>query len=207
MTSGINKQTGKNHKFIDRTGSRNGRLLFKEYLGVNAHKHGIWMAICDCGKSVKTSTPHKTKSCGCLRSELMSNIQKSKALPPDERKKRQLENRKRQHAKRRSDPIKSMQSRLSRLHRWCLSYVSAIKTSPTFEQLGYTPSEFKTHIEKQFHDGMCWENMSDWQIDHITPMASAKDIDDVIRLNQLSNLRPMWAKLNNKKNNKIEFLI
>lgn len=41
MPSGI-ANTGVSHRFKDRTGDRNGRLLFTKYLGVNEHRHGIW---------------------------------------------------------------------------------------------------------------------------------------------------------------------
>lgn len=101
--------------------------------------------------------------------------------------------------RRRADPIAVMHARLSRLHRHALSQVGAIKTSPTFEQLGYTVAEFVTHIERQFVKGMGWHNMSEWQIDHIVPVSEAKTERDVIALNQLSNLRPMWAAENNAK--------
>jgi hypothetical protein len=92
-----------------------------------------------------------------------------------------------------------MQARLSRLHRHALKQVGAIKKSPTFEQLGYTVEEFVRHIERQFLPGMGWHNMSEWQIDHIVPVAEAATERDVIALNQLPNLRPMWATENNAK--------
>jgi hypothetical protein len=95
-----------------------------------------------------------------------------------------------------------MQARVSRLHRHALAQVGAIKTSPTFEQLGYTVDEFVAHIERQFVKGMGWHNMGQWQLDHVLPVSGAKDISDVVALNQLSNLRPMWAQDNNRKKNK-----
>jgi hypothetical protein len=95
-----------------------------------------------------------------------------------------------------------MQARLSRLHRHALAMVGAIKTSPTFEQLGYTAEEFVAHIERQFVKGMGWHNMREWQIDHIIPVSEAKTEQDVVALNQLSNLRPMWADQNNAKKDK-----
>jgi hypothetical protein len=208
MPKGLNGVTGVSHKFKNRIGSRNERLLFIEYLGVDSHKHGIWLAKCDCGNTTKTTTPHLTKSCGCLRKEKTRKLGLSSRFLSDSER---LESRKisaaKQREKRKSCPVKSMAARLSRLHRHALAQVNAIKTSPTFEALGYTAFEFKEHIEKQFVDGMSWENMSEWQIDHIYPISLAKDIDDVKRLNQLSNLRPLWAKENNLKKNKLVNLI
>jgi hypothetical protein len=208
MPKGLDSFTGVSHKFKDRLGSRNGRLIFIEYLGVDCHKHGIWLAQCDCGNKTQTTTPHTTKSCGCIRRENAKKIGLSRRILSDEER---IYNRKfsaaKQREKRKVCPIKSMASRLSRLHRHALAQINAIKTSPTFESLGYSAFDFKCHIEKQFLEGMSWENMSEWQIDHIQPISLAKTIDDVKRLNQLSNLRPLWAKDNNLKKNKLVTLL
>ena len=202
MPSGVDTATGVSHRFKDRTGTRNGRLLFTKYLGVDEHKHGVWEAVCDCGSVTTTSQPHSKKSCGCLQREIASATQKAKALPAEERTRRMLANRVRQRQRRKTDPRSAMQSRLSRLHRHALSQVGAIKTSKTFEQLGYTASEFVRHIERQFLPKMGWHNMSEWQVDHIIPVSSATSEEDVVALNQLSNLRPMWAVDNNAKKDK-----
>jgi hypothetical protein len=205
MAKGINQETGKSHKYIDRVGTRSGRLLFTRNLGQSKHKHSIWEAICDCGKITSTATPGKTRSCGCLRSEMMAELgRSSKKENPISKTK---EYRKQMMKKLRSNPYYSMQARLSRLHRHALSQVNAIKTSPTFTELGYTVNEFVVHIEKQFAPAMSWSNMKDWQIDHIIPASTAKTRSDVVALNQLSNLRPMWADENNAKKNKIETLL
>jgi hypothetical protein len=207
MTKGINPETSKSHRFIDRAGQRNGRLLFLENIGIDNHKHTIWRAICDCGNIATTTTPSKTKSCGCIRREQMRNLGGKNVLPTEERKRRHNIRRAKVRSERKNSPVKNMAARLSRLHRHAIAQVSAIKTSATFEQLGYTPEEFKDHIEKQFSKGMGWSNMKDWQIDHIIPICTAITLEDVCRLNQLSNLRPMWAKENNVKSNKIVSLL
>jgi len=204
---GVNKSTGKSHKFIDRTGMRNGRLLITHYLGVNKHQKTVWAAVCDCGKETTTATPTKTQSCGCLQKEIVAEIRRSKALPYAEKLQRQKLSRKKIKAKQASNPVAVMHSRLSRLHRWAIAKVGAIKSSPTFEQLGYTVDEFVAHLEKQFLPNMGWHNMGEWQIDHITPISTAKTVDDVVALNQLSNLRPLWSKENNQKKNKIVSLL
>lgn len=207
MTSGVNPKTGKHYRFKNRQGTRNGRLVFIRVVGVNIHKHQIWEAVCDCGNIVETSSAHKTKSCGCLQREKASLRQIARKLPPEIKKQRIRDSAKKQRLKQKSCKIKSMQSRLSRLHRHALNRIGVLKTSPTFEELGYTVDDFVKHIEKQFIGKMSWENMNLWQIDHITPVSSAKTTEDVFALNQLSNLRPMWAVENNKKNNKKEFLL
>ena len=205
MPSGISKDTGRHHRFNDMSGKRNGRLVFIANTGQSKHRHQIWSALCDCGKTTSTTTPRKTKSCGCLRAEMMAELgRSSKKENPISRTK---EYRKKIKQKLKSNPSYVMQARLSRLHRHALSQVNAIKTSPTFTELGYTVNEFVVHIEKQFAPAMSWSNMNDWQIDHIIPASTAKTRSDVVALNQLSNLRPMWADENNAKKNKIETLL
>lgn len=206
MPKGINEETKKSHRFIDRSGSRRGRLTFISFSHKNSNKHSVWKCLCDCGSECLVSDP-KTKSCGCLRREVAAKTQRAKRLPDEVRAQRLKENAERQRMLRKASPVRSMQARLSRLHRHAIAMVGSIKTSPTFESLGYTAEELRVHIEKQFLKGMSWENMRDWQIDHIIPISSAKTESDVVALNQLSNLRPMFSKDNNAKKNKIESLL
>jgi hypothetical protein len=70
--------------------------------------------------------------------------------------------------------------------------------------LGCSISEFKKHLELQFLDGMSWENRRLWHIDHIIPLALAKNEDQLIRLNHYTNLRPLWAKDNLVKSARYE---
>ena len=60
-----------------------------------------------------------------------------------------------------------------------------------------------THLEKQFADGMTWENRGEWEIDHITPLATAQTEDDIIRLNHYTNLQPLWRHDNRTKSAKL----
>jgi hypothetical protein len=50
---------------------------------------------------------------------------------------------------------------------------------------------------------MSWENRSEWHIDHIVPLSSAKSEAEIIFLNHYSNLQPLWAKDNIQKSNKM----
>lgn len=77
------------------------------------------------------------------------------------------------------------------------------KKSLTHEILGCSYSEFKTHIESQFIDGMSWDNRSEWHIDHKIPVSSAKTEEELIALNHYSNLQPLWALDNMKKGAKM----
>jgi hypothetical protein len=79
------------------------------------------------------------------------------------------------------------------------------KHNTTFELIGCTPEFLKEHIEKQFQPGMTWDNNSidGWHIDHIIPLDSAKNEEDVKRLCHYTNLQPLWAEQNIKKGNKL----
>jgi hypothetical protein len=81
------------------------------------------------------------------------------------------------------------------------------KSSSTAVILGCDWDQFKRHIELQFLPGMSWENTPEWHIDHIVPLASANDVEEVIALSHFTNLQPLWAKDNLRKSDKITRLI
>jgi len=70
------------------------------------------------------------------------------------------------------------------------------KTNKTFELLGYTIEELMTHLEKQFTEGMTWDNYGEWHVDHIRPMTSfnftSSDDPEFKECWDLSNLQPLW---------------
>ena len=71
----------------------------------------------------------------------------------------------------------------------------------------YTLTDLQGHLEKQFKEGMTWDNYGEWQIDHIIPVSAFNftkpEHIDFKRCWALKNLQPMWAKENQKKYNKI----
>lgn len=76
--------------------------------------------------------------------------------------------------------------------------------------LPYTVDDLARHLERQFSNGMTWENYgSYWHVDHITPI-SAFDPSNEEQFSQcwaLANLRPLTAAENLAKNARREFLI
>lgn len=77
------------------------------------------------------------------------------------------------------------------------------KAGSAISDLGCSIEEFKIYIEKQFKEGMTWDNWSrtGWHIDHITPLDSF-DLDKKEEFTvacHYSNLRPLWAKDNLSK--------
>ena len=80
---------------------------------------------------------------------------------------------------------------------------SAPKNDRTESILGCSFMDFKKHIEKQFKEGMTFDNYGEWQIDHIIPLSTANTIDEVKKLCHYTNLQPLWASENRKKSDKI----
>jgi hypothetical protein len=77
------------------------------------------------------------------------------------------------------------------------------KKNKTFNYIGCTPQFLKEYLETKFVSGMSWDNHGEWHIDHIIPLSSAKNEDDVYTLCHYTNLQPLWAEENLRKNNKI----
>lgn len=69
---------------------------------------------------------------------------------------------------------------------------------------GLSEEEFKKYMEKQFQDGMSWDNYGEWHIDHIVPCASF-DLNKSHHVEECfyyTNLQPLWAEDNRRKSNK-----
>lgn len=79
------------------------------------------------------------------------------------------------------------------------------RTSRAFDLVGCSPLEFKAHLESQFVTGMHWGNHgtgeSDWQIDHVRPLASfdMSNSDQQKEAFSWKNLKPEWARVNASK--------
>ena len=91
------------------------------------------------------------------------------------------------------------------------SLVAGGRSRKMERELGYTPSDLRKHLSRQFTKGMTWEEFSkgNIHIDHIVPQA-AFDLSDPDQWRQcwcLSNLRPCWASENRRKSASLEFLI
>jgi uncharacterized Zn finger protein (UPF0148 family) len=67
----------------------------------------------------------------------------------------------------------------------------------TFSFFSYTIEDLIQHLEKQFTEGMTWDNYGKWHIDHIRPdcsfnYKSVKD-EEFQKCWALENLQPLWA--------------
>ena len=97
------------------------------------------------------------------------------------------------------DPLYAFKSRLRNCVSGSFRRIGLNKPTNTLKLLGCTWQEAKEHIEKQFVEGMTWDNRcSVWQIDHIRPVCSFT-IEDVHLMNHITNLRPLFIKDNREK--------
>ena len=105
--------------------------------------------------------------------------------------------------RRRSDPMLRLKDAIRGSIR---AYLGSKKTrrGSTFEIVGCTPDFLRGHLERQFKDGMTWENYgSHWHVDHRIPLASGNSADEVKGLSHWTNLQPLEALENIIKSDKI----
>lgn len=71
-----------------------------------------------------------------------------------------------------------------------------VKSGHADELLGYSTEQLRDHLEKQFVEGMTWENHGTgpgtWQVDHVRPVNQFPLDASPDEVNALSNLRPLW---------------
>lgn len=102
--------------------------------------------------------------------------------------------------KRLNDPNKNelhkLRSRLNKL------LIGKQKSKNMLKILGCENIEqFKNHFEKQFKNGMNWDNYGNkygWQVDHIKPCKeyNLTNANEVLECFNINNLRPVWPKEN-----------
>ena len=107
-------------------------------------------------------------------------------------------------ARRESDPVFVLNQRMSHQIRQALL---CKKERQRWEALvGYTVRDLRERLESCFTEGMGWDNMSEWHIDHIRPKTSftyTTTADPAFKeCWSLTNLQPLWAHDNLTKSAK-----
>jgi len=104
----------------------------------------------------------------------------------------------------REDPAFSIMCRLRRRVNQAIKRQGATKSKATMKLLGCTLAFFRSYIEKQFVDGMTWENRDKWHIDHRVPCAAFNMLDPLEQRYCFwyKNHQPMWANDNLCKKDK-----
>ena len=85
----------------------------------------------------------------------------------------------------------------------------SVKSRRTIELIGCTVEYLMEHLEKQFQEGMTWDNYGEWHIDHIRPCASFDFSDEAQQKECFNyrNLQPLWAEDNFRKSDKYEGVV
>lgn len=113
-----------------------------------------------------------------------------------------------QRSKAKTDPMFRLnRSIASQVHR-------ALKGAKQYRRwvdlAGYSIEDLRKHLEKQFQDGMTWENYgrNGWHVDHKIPRSvfnyTKPEHPDFKKAWAMSNLQPMWAGENLSKGNTLE---
>jgi len=119
--------------------------------------------------------------------------------------KKRFANSKNEYKKRKKieDPIYAMAERIRSRTALAFKNNGFKKQSRTEKMLGCTFKQFSKHIEKQFTDGISWDNRGDWHLDHIIPLFCATTIEGLEKLSHYANIRPLWAADNLLKSNNL----
>ena len=106
--------------------------------------------------------------------------------------------------RRQYDPIHKLSTNIKSRIRESIKRKGYSKKTGTYQILGCSFEEFKTHIESQWEEWMNWNNHGlyngeenyGWDLDHIIPLSSGKSEEDIIRLNHYSNIQPLCSYIN-----------
>jgi hypothetical protein len=79
------------------------------------------------------------------------------------------------------------------------------KSQKSVDIVGCGWGELRDYLESKFTDGMTWDNMNLWHVDHIIPLVTAKTEEQVLALCHYSNLQPLWAADNLSKSTKLNY--
>jgi hypothetical protein len=107
---------------------------------------------------------------------------------------------------RKEDPMYRLENNIRARIRISFKVSRWNKNNKTKDILGCDYNMLKNHIESLFTDGMTWNKIgNEIHIDHIIPVSSAKNEEELIKLNHYTNLQPLWAKDNLIKSNKTNY--
>ncbi len=101
--------------------------------------------------------------------------------------------------RRKKDPVFALKENVRAVTRNAFKRKRWNKGTQTHDLLGCDWIELKAWIESLFANGMSWDNMGEWHIDHKIPLASASTVEELRELCRFTNLQPLWARDNLSK--------
>jgi len=105
--------------------------------------------------------------------------------------------------KRKADPIYKLTRNIRNRIGLAIKAKNFAKNYRTNEYLGISYAKYKVYLERVFEKGMTWENYGQWHIDHIIPLASATNEEELKLLFHYTNTQPLWADENFSKGYKM----
>jgi len=111
-----------------------------------------------------------------------------------------------------SNPRRTLNGKFAQMHRSILGQtlhrLGTKKQGHSVEQLGYSATTLKEHLEHHWQPGMSWFNygkgVGKWSIDHTRPIVSFNHNASANEVSALNNLKPMWYVENSSKGDKWE---
>jgi len=180
---------------------RRGALLYpgKDLYDMAVYKNTMTPLILSCVVHGQYSIrPHNYLRMG----QRCTRCTKESGYTPNAHKQRVSQ---RELERRKTDPIFALCKRLRKRLRESLAKHHTPKDATLRQALGCSYEELRDHIEQGFSVGMGWHNMDKWHIDHRTPLATAQTREDVLRLSHYTNLQPLWAQDNLRKNARLDW--
>lgn len=103
------------------------------------------------------------------------------------------------HARRKNDPSYALPRRLRQRMRVAL--VKGYKTGSAVKELGCSIDFFREYLEGLWTEGMSWDNLGEWHLDHIKPLESydLTDEEQYSAACHYTNIQPLWAADNYAK--------
>ena len=166
--------------------------------------------VCKTKKDISEFFLDKSNSKG-----IQSKCKKCANIARRERRKRKMktddefrksDNRKREGRRVRRedrDPVFKLKRKMRNALRGSFKRKGYTKNTQNQKILGGDWETVKEHFESLFTEGMNWDNMGQWHIDHIIPLSVAKTEEEIINLCNYKNLQPLWGEDNLRKSDKI----
>ena len=138
------------------------------------------------------------------------NKEKKKEYLKEYREKNKEKRNQMRKEKRLEDPLYKLKHNIRASIYYSFKNKGYQKESKTYDILNCSYEDFKQYIENQFigeKSWMNWDNYGNpkdgiyepnktWDIDHIIPLASAKNEEEIIKLNHYTNLQPLCSFVN-----------